>query len=61
MGGPVVDGGARPPKPEPMPALRLRSLIPEPVAFEIDFSVWEEHDRWQNTVPADLSELKGSA
>jgi hypothetical protein len=60
MVGKLIDG-QRQPKPEPMQPLRLLDLHPQPVVFEVDFSEWEEADRWQTTIPMDLSELKGAA
>lgn len=55
----TVDG-QRPPKPAPMPPLRLRNLIPQPVVIEISLAEWLEAERWESTTPMDLSELKGS-
>jgi hypothetical protein len=43
-----------------MPPLRLLDLHPQPVVIEISLAEWLEADRWQTTVPMDLSELPGS-
>jgi len=55
----IIDG-QRHPKDEPAP-LRLLDLHPQPVVIEISLDEWLEAERWQSTIPMDLSEMKGAA